>query len=139
MISASPTEYVADASVLVAYFVETDEHHDKVLPYWDELRNAQVRFHIPALAIVEAAGVINRRSSRTHMVSAIETLRELTGLGYIVQYPLDEKRINHTLSILGRYNLLGADAVYCSLAEELGVGVLSTDGDFRRYTTAIVL
>jgi predicted nucleic acid-binding protein len=73
------------------------------------------------------------------MVVAIYRLLQLTEMEYITQYPLDEQRRDRTLSVVARYNLLGADAVYCSLAEELGVGVLSTDGDFRRYTTAIVL
>ena len=63
---SQPPDLVLDASVIVAYFIETDEHHSKVLTYWDNLERGQSRFHIPMLATVETVAAIYRPArSRT--------------------------------------------------------------------------
>jgi predicted nucleic acid-binding protein len=90
------------------------------------------------LAVVESAGAIYRRSSLTDMAAAVHTLRQLAGRGYIVEYQLDEQRRNQALSMVGRYKIRGADAVFVALAEELQLELLTTDRDFRVYPNAIV-
>ena len=119
MTDAPPLSYVVDTSVLVARFLESDAHHSKVLAYWDNLEKGHCRFHIPALAIVESAGAINRRSSVTNMAAAVHRLRQLIGRGHIVEYQLDDQRRNQALSMVVRYKLRSADAIFVALAEEL--------------------
>ena len=89
MTSTPATDYVVDASVVIARFVEPDSHHNNVLPFWDELERGQVRFHLPTLAVVETAGIIHKRVSLSDMAAAVYWLEQLTETGRIIQYTLD--------------------------------------------------
>ena len=139
MTAAQPLNLVVDASVLVAYFVPSDAHHSKVLPYWNDLEIGQSRFHIPMLAVVETAGALYRRSSRIDAVEAIYRLRQLTEQGSIIQYPLDEMRKRRAVAAAWQYSLRGADAVYAALADELRLELLTADHDFSNYPKLINL
>lgn len=125
--------------MVVARFVESDPHHNKVIHYWENLESGQYRFHIPLLTIVEAAGAIYRRSSLTDASAAIYRLRQLTERGDIVQYPLDEPRTQRAVLMAWQYNLRGADAVHVALADELHFELITTDRDFRNYPKVIDL
>jgi len=138
--AAQPLNLVVDASVLVAYFVPSDAHYSKVLPYWNNLEIGQSRFHLPMLAVVETYAGIYRPTGNWYLAEAtVYRLGQLTQRGQVVQYPLDEQRTQRALSAVSLYNLRGADAVYAALADELQLELLTADNDFSDYPKLINL
>jgi predicted nucleic acid-binding protein len=138
--AAQPLNFVVDASVLVAYFVPSDAHHSKVLPYWNDLEIGQSRFHLPMLAVVETyAGIYRPTSDLSLAEAAVYRLGQLTQRAQVVQYPLDEQRTQRALSTASLYNLRGADAVYAALADELQLELLTADNNFSDYPKLINL
>ena len=121
---------VVDASVIVAFFLEAEEYHQRSRTYVDGLEHGAHIFHLPMLVVIEVASAISRRAG-------INTVAILTAWqqnvvdweqdGKLVLYPLDRGRMNSAGDVAVRHGLRGADSVIVGLAEELGFSLRTFD------------
>ncbi|MBI4197515.1 MAG: type II toxin-antitoxin system VapC family toxin [Chloroflexi bacterium] len=123
-------EVVVDASVLVASFLDHQDHHTEALEYTRGLESGNYFFHLPRLALIETLAAVNRRAQRNQQVyvaNAQSSFEQWLADGKIAFYDLDGNRAKNAVDTALRDRLSGADAVYAALAEELGLELKTFD------------
>ena len=123
-------EVVVDASVLVASFLEHQDHHTKASEYIRGLEAGDYFFHLPRLALIETLAAVNRRARRNqqaYVANAKSSFEQWLAEGKITFYDLEESRTRNAVDIALRDHLSGSDAVYAALAEELGLELKTFD------------
>lgn len=121
-----------DASVLVASFLERERRHREALEFIRHLDAGDYVFHLPRLALVETLAAVNRRaqpSPQSYVMRVKANFEVWLADGKIAFYDLNESRAERAVDIALRDRLRGADAVYAALAEELGLELLTFDGE----------
>jgi predicted nucleic acid-binding protein len=116
---------VIDASVWVAFFLESDLHHSRARELVRSLlQNQNETVRIPNLALIEIAGTISRvtRSS----ILANKSVRILEALGIEV-HDLDEPLSKLSTELASQLAIKGADAVYVALARDLADSLVTFD------------
>ena len=121
---------VVDASALIEYLLRTP----RALPLIPLIESRNHQLHVPALADVEIASVLGRLLLR----GTLDDARAAEALDDWFDLPLE--RHGH-LSLLPRVvslrqNFTAYDAVYVTLAEQLGAAVLTADGRLARAIRA---
>lgn len=121
---------VVDSNVIVASFLENEQHHGQAQQYIDGLEQGHYIFHLPTLANVEVTSAIRRRAERNWMALVAtwkQNVADWEQADTLVLYPLDRNRMDHASDIALRYQLKGSDCVFARLAEELGMTVTTFD------------
>ena len=107
--------------------------------YIDGLEKGEYLVHLPMVAIVEICGVSRRKVGAGPATAIKNRLEQWVSLGLLKLYDLDETRmrsatdlvLQHNLS--RRHSLSPPDASFISLAEELGINVVT----FEKYFQAV--
>ena len=121
---------VVDSNIIVASFLENEQHHDQAQEYIDGLERGDYIFHLPTLANVEVTSAIRRRAEHNWMAliaAWMQNVADWEQAGTLILYPLDRNRMDHALDIALRYRLKGSDCVFAGLAEELGIPIKTFD------------
>ena len=134
-------DVVADSSLLVAYFLESDVFHQSAREFMAELDSGGHKLHLPMLVMVETISAINRRlgqSSQTTINDAPGTIYEWERQEKVVFYPLNREGMEAALRLAEGNALKGADSIIAALAEELGIALKTYDSEIlRRFQRAI--
>ena len=132
--------FVVDTNILVASFNESDSLQPQSRPYIEGLEIGSYIFHLPMLVIAELIGTMSRIPTANRLALLARTnqsLREWERSGKIALYPLDQERLELSLTIAQRDRLKGADSVVAALAEELGMPLKTFDGEIlARFSQA---
>ena len=123
-------EFVVDASVLVASFLENEDNHSKALAYIEGLSSGEYIFHLPRLASIETLAAINRQTrnhSQAFTMRAHGNFERWQAEKKNVVYDLEEQRTTDSIAVALRDNLKGSDAIYAASAEELNLELKSFD------------
>lgn len=128
--------HVVDASVWVSRFVGGDIHHEPSREWLAGLMEEGAVLAAPALLLAEVAGAIARRTSRSTLaVQALSLLQRFPGLR-LVAIEMELAQLAGRLA--GDLGLRGADAVYVSLAQRLGVPLVTWDREQRERSATII-
>jgi predicted nucleic acid-binding protein len=126
--------WIVDASVVVKWFLPVEREPEGQLA-----REAigQLAMRTTSLAFFEVGNVLTTRSSWTgeRVGAALDLLREICG------EPLDLTAEDHgaTAELARAHNLTFYDASYVAIANRIGRGVLSADGDLLKPGLAMTL
>lgn len=134
-------DVVADSSLLVAYFLESDVFHQSAREFFADLDSGGRKLHLPMLVMVETISAIRRRlgqSSQTTITDAFATIYQWERQQKLVFYPLNRERMEAALRLAEGNALRGADSIIAALAEELGIALKTYDNEIlRRFQRAI--
>lgn len=129
--------FVADTNILVASFNGSDSLHSKSQPYIEGLESGSYIFHLPMLVIAELMSRIPTANRLALLARTNQSLREWERSGKISLYPLDQGRLELSLTISQRDRLKGADSVVAALSEELGMPLKTFDEEIiSRFSQA---
>jgi predicted nucleic acid-binding protein len=124
---AAAAEVVVDASVWVARYLVADVHHAESVA-WLTRQIGEVTFLVgPALLLPEVAAAIARRTGDATLAAA--AIAHLRRFPLLRLEPLDEDLATHAAALASSLRLRGADAVYAAVARQLGIPLVSWDGE----------
>jgi predicted nucleic acid-binding protein len=118
---------VVDASVIVSRLVPHDIHHEVSL-HWLARHVAEGGLVVvPALLLPEVSGAVARQTGVPALApAAIQAVLRLPRLRLI---PIDEHLARTAADLAGRFRIRGADAVYVAVASDLGLPLVTWDGE----------
>jgi len=128
--------YVVDASVWVSRFVVGDVRHEPSRLWLAALVQSDAAIAAPALLLPEVAGAIARRSGRPEL--AMQALSLLQRLPHMRLVSIDADLAQRAGRLAADLGLRGADAVYVSLAHQLGVPLVTWDREQRERSAASI-
>jgi len=128
--------YVVDASVWVSRFVSDDVHHEPSRLWLARLVEEGTAITAPALLLPEVTGAIARRVGRPELAThALSLLQRLPNMRFV---PIEADLAQLAGQFAADLGLRGADAVYVSLAYQLGVPLATWDREqLERSPTSI--
>ena len=125
-----PPPIVTDASVWVAFFLATDVTHPASFAWVDRHTAAGGVLVAPAILLTEVAAALSRRlgPSRGPQV-ALQAAGTLARLPLMRLISMDEPLVTTATDLAARLGLRGADALYVATAQQLGLPLLTWDGE----------
>ena len=129
-------DVVVDASVWVSRMVPGDIHHQRCRA-WFEAQTADGDFMVsPVLLPPELAGAISRRTGRPGLAQrAVELLQQHSSLRLV---SVDPQLVKLAAQLAADHALRGADAVYAATAQQLGLSLVTLDGEQLERAQAVV-
>ena len=125
-----------DASVLVAASLEGDVHGEEARAFLREVGRSGLLLHEPALALVELAAGIARRTGRRDLVA--QGLRLLASMPGATFHPLDMPAAIVAATCATDLALRAGDAVYAAVAGATGSTLVTFDKELLdRAATAV--
>lgn len=127
---------VVDASVLVSRLVATDKHHGRCRSWIHSQASEGGLLIAPVLVLAEVAGAISRRTNRPNLArQAVEVLQALPNLRLV---SIEPALAGLAAALAAEHALRGADAVYVATASQLGLPLVTLDGEQLRRAKPIV-
>jgi predicted nucleic acid-binding protein len=126
VISVGQAGYVADASVLVKWFLHRQEaDRDRALALRDHHVSGRSVLFVPALALLEILNAVrnSHRGKKEDGELAAEILRDL----HLRVLPIEFDLLIHANAIAWIYAITIYDALYVALAEQLGIPLITAD------------
>jgi predicted nucleic acid-binding protein len=130
------TQLAIDASVIVAFALDTDEFHGESARFLDRVIDRRVRLVSPGLLLIESACAIARRTGSESLARAA-TATLLKHERLLLDTPESTERLMETIDIGLRTGLKGADAIYAATAERHEVPLVSWDRELLARAGAI--
>jgi predicted nucleic acid-binding protein len=130
------TDVVVDASVWVSRLVAGHVHHARCREWMDKQASSGGILVAPALVLAEVAGAISRRTKRPSLARrAVEALQALPNLRLV---SMDPALAGLAAELAADHALRGADAVYVATASQLGLPLVTLDGEQLQRAKPIV-
>ncbi len=127
---------VVDASVWVSRLVPHDVHHAASRDWLAGQVTAGRLIVAPVLLLAEVAGAISRRTGRPRLARrAVEDLVRLPGLRLLA---VESRLARSAAQVAGDLRLRGADAVYVATARDLGIPLVTWDGEQRERAGRLI-
>jgi len=127
---------VVDASVFLAFAIPEENEHGEAAEFFAFCETAKHQILFPTLAMAEVAGGVARRKRDPGKADlAVSRMRRLAGARFI---PLTEEAAGTAAKLAGRHFLRGADSVYCQLAREKRVPLVTFDLEIRERLAGLV-
>lgn len=127
---------VVDASVFLAFAIPEEKEHGEAARFFAYCETGKHQILFPTLAMAEVAGGVARRKHDPDKADlAVSRMQRFAGVRY---FPLTEEASGAAAKLAGRYFLRGADAVYCQLAREKGVPLVTFDMEIRERLAGVV-
>ncbi len=138
------TDVVVDASVWVAYWLRRPLQYPIAFQFVQELRVGEHSCHLPNLALVEVCASVLREVPRPTQSLALytrvrQTFAEWENAHLVQFYELTRSRATNAIELNAPMprHLKGADSVYASLSQELGIPLKTFDTEIQqRYPNA---
>jgi predicted nucleic acid-binding protein len=120
---------VVDASVVVSRLVSRDVNHEASRRWLEDHVAAGGFVVAPALLLPEVAGAVARRTGEPRLARrAVEAVLRVPGLRLIA---VDDVLGRAAATLAGRLRVRGADAVYLTVAANLGLPLVTWDVEQR--------
>jgi len=130
------TDVVVDASVWVSRLVESDAHHTRCKAWMENQATEGGLLIAPLLMLAEVAGAISRGTNRPGLAHhAVKVLQALPNLRLV---SMDPTLAGLAAGLAGDHALRGGDAVYVATASQLGVPLVTLDGEQLQRAKTIV-
>jgi predicted nucleic acid-binding protein len=130
------TDVVVDASVWVSRLVESDVHHARCQDWMENQASEGGLLVAPVLVLAEVAAAISRRTNRPSLAhQAVKILQALPRLRLV---SMDPTLAGLAAGLAGDHALRGADAVYVATASQLGLPLVTLDGEQLQRARALV-
>lgn len=130
------TDVVVDASVWVSRLVDADVHHARCQTWLEDQASEGGLLVAPVLVLGEVAGAISRRTNQPGLAHrAVKVLTALPGLRLV---SVDPSLAGLAARLAGDHALRGADAVYIATASQLGLPLVTLDGEQLQRAQSIV-
>ena len=127
---------VVDASVFLAFVIPEEKEHGESARFFAccETGNHQILF--PALALAEVAGGVARRKRDPEKAAlAVSRMRRFAGASIFL---LTEESAMAAAKLAANHFLRGADAVYCQLARENRVPLITFDMEILKRAPGVM-
>ena len=124
-----------DASVLVAAAVPDEPAHEVVRSLLRAVGRDGMAIHEPAIAVVEVAAGIVRRTGDSSL--AEDAVRLLVGLPGIEFHALDLAAAVHAAGVARELRLRAGDALYAAVALDHGCTLVTMDEELLRRTSPL--
>jgi predicted nucleic acid-binding protein len=125
-----------DASVLVAAAVADEPAHEVAGNLLRAVGRSWVAIHEPAIAVVEIAAGIVRRTGDVRL--AEDAVRLLVGLPGAAFHDLDLASAVQAAGVAGQLRVRAGDALYASVALAFGCTLVTLDEELLRRTAPLV-
>jgi predicted nucleic acid-binding protein len=130
------SDVVVDASVWVSRLVDGDIHHARCQAWLEKQTSEGGLLVAPALVLAEVAGAISRRTGYPTLAHrAVEVLQALPSLRLV---SVDASLAGLAAGLAGDHAMRGADAVYAATASQLGLPLVTLDGEQLRRAQSII-
>ena len=139
-------DVVVDTNVFIVSLLDESRLNEEeskqrpfALKYIEGLEAGDYLFHLPRIAVIEIAGVTRKKSGPATAAAIKNRLLQWISLGLIKLYDLQEERMLSPVELViqfdvsRRHSLAAPDAIFVSLAEELGVTLVT----FEKYLTSV--
>ena len=127
--------FVVDASVWVARFMRPDINHLTSLRWLLRAFQNGITIVAPTLLLPEVCGPISRLSSELDARRALSFIDRISALRLV---PLRHDSARTSARFAAQFRLRGADSVYVALAHDLGLPLVTWDGEQRERAAAVV-
>lgn len=127
---------IIDASVWVAIFRADDLHHAVSIHFLETAIAADQDLHVPNLALAEISGVFSRQTGSSRLAS--QTVRAVLAMPRLQRHAFTNPMADRAAILAASCKLRGADAVYVSLAEALGLSLVSLDREILERSSRVV-
>jgi predicted nucleic acid-binding protein len=125
-----------DASVLVAAAIEVEPAHQAATAMLREVARSGAAIHEPAIALVEvAAGIVRRTGDVALAAAAMRLLADLPGA---VFHDLDLRAAVQAAGVAGELRVRAGDALYAAVAHEAGAALVTLDEELLRRAAPLV-
>jgi predicted nucleic acid-binding protein len=130
---------VLDASVWVSHTIATDSNHAVANSWVIGYFRAHGRFVAPRLFEVEVAAAISR-ATKNSQITRLELayLHHLKVRRLLRYMPLRAGLMRNAATLATDYGLRAADAIYASVAQQLGVVLVTFDSELLELPSAVI-
>ena len=126
--------FVVDASVWVSRFVASEVNHVSSRRWLESLVDGETIVAAPALLLPEVSAAIARRTGRRDLaLRAVTLLLRLPNARFSV---IDAELAQSSAELAADLRLRGADSLYASMADRLGVPLVTWDREQRERASA---
>jgi predicted nucleic acid-binding protein len=129
--------YVVDASVWVSRYLIDDEHHQPSYDWLTRMGKQTVLLASPLLLLPEVSGAVTRRAGDGLL--AMRCIRELETLPYTRLFALTAERAHKAAVIAADVRVIGADATYVALADQLAMSLVTWDRQQRERAPSTII
>ena len=130
------TDVVVDASVWVSRLVDSDMHHARCQAWMENQATEGGLLVAPVLVLAEVAGAISRRTNQPNLAhQAVKVLQAVPNLRLV---SMDPSLAGLAARLAGDHALRGTDAVYVATASQLGLPLVTLDGEQLQRARSIV-
>lgn len=127
---------VVDASVFLAFVIPEEKEHGEAARFFACCETGKHQILFPALALAEVAGgVARRKRDPAKAALAVSRMQRLTGVKF---FPLTEQSAGAAARLAANHFLRGADSIYCQLAREKAVLLITFDLELRKRAPGLM-
>jgi predicted nucleic acid-binding protein len=125
-----------DANVWVSLFVRSDVFHPRCRLWIRAQLAGGVTLVIPSLAVAEVAGSVSRVRNSSHRGRRVARwLLESPAVDVIT---LHDALVHRAAQIAADYQIRGSDSIYVTVADEIGLPLVTLDQELQTRAAAIV-
>lgn len=125
-----------DSSVIAAYLLDEDVHHQKALLILDQIFDGQARAMMPCSVLVEVVAAVRRRTgSEATALEVQEILRTTQGMTFL---DIIQPMAQDASQIAATHGLRGMDALVVQVAKSFGAQLFTFDAEMASKAAAIL-
>ena len=125
-----------DSSVIVAYLLEEDAHHQKALLVLDQVFDGHARAMMPCSVLVEVIAAVRRRTgSETTALEVEGILRTTQGMTFL---DILQPMVQGASRLAATHGLRGMDALVVQVAKACGAQLFTFDVEMASKAATIL-
>lgn len=127
---------VVDASVCGAFFNAHELRHVPSRIWFREARRGEERVVAPVILLAEVSAALGRGLGDTELADyAVDVLRSRR---WVELFPVTQALAIRAAKIAAEQKIRGCDAIYVALAQQLGMELVTLDGDQLDRGAAVI-